>query len=365
MAAALKSDESKSLSTVKVDMQIVVHRNGKTYGPYPITVAQSYLESGSLLPQDLGRWENDPPTQLLPLAKLIPQTSAGRAKHLWRQIGRTPWSLIIGLLVPAQEILSLRCFRQPRLLYLAAVGLLPVCAIFFLPGELIYWAIALCFFVIWALFFYWLFHTKQVERWVCALCFLFTALISISVLLFLQLLPPWNTLYTMLTSDQSMVRASGFFLGVGINEELCKAAILFWLVRRPGKLLVPQTVVLYGIMSGLGFGLYEGVQYQLRLNRELNVDAAYLLNIARLTSLPFLHAIWTGIAAYFISFGALFPNRTLVLYSLAILVPATLHATYDFFGLSPIGLGTGLVSVLALTAYLSNCSQIQKRLAVP
>jgi RsiW-degrading membrane proteinase PrsW (M82 family) len=346
-------------------MQIVVHRNGKTYGPYPIAVAQMYLDNGSLLPHDLGRWENNPPTQLMPLAKLIPQSSRERARHILRQIGGTSWSLIIGLLVPAQEIFSLRCFRQPRLLYLAVVGLLPVFVLYFLRGELTYWAIALYFSVIWAFFFYWLFETRQVERWVCVLCFMFTAIVSISVLLLVQLIPPWSTLYAMLTSDRPILRAVGLFLGVGINEELCKAAVLFWLVRRPGKLLVPQTVVLYGIMSGLGFGIYEGVHYQLRLNRELSGDAAYLLNIARLTSLPFLHAIWTGIAAYFISFGALFPNRTLVLYFLAIFMPATLHATYDFFGLSPVGLGTGFVSVLALTAYLSNCSQIQKRLAVP
>lgn len=103
--------------------------------------------------------------------------------------------------------------------------------------------------------------------------------------------------------NASFVPLSQFLSRAGVA--LCKAAILFWLVKRPSQLLIPQTVVFYGMMSGLGFGIYEGVNYQMNLNRTQGIDQAYFLNIARLTSLPFLHAVWSGLVGYFISFAAL------------------------------------------------------------
>ena len=159
------------------------------------------------------------------------------------------------------------------------------------------------------MFFYYLFKTQQISPRLCALCFFFTGVVSISILLLIQRIPPWTILFALARSRSLIPQYCGMLLGVGVHEELCKAAILFWLVKRRGQLLIPQTVVFYGMMSGLGFGIYEGVNYQMHLNREQGVDQAYLLNIARLTSLPFLHAVWTGLAGYFISFAALYPKK--------------------------------------------------------
>ena len=130
-------------------------------------------------------------------------------------------------------------------------------------------------------------------------------------------------------------------------------------------MLIPQTVVFYGIISGLGIGIYEGVSCQRTLNREQVADLAYFLNIARLTSLPFLHAIWSGIAGYFISFAALVPAKRYALWAVAILIPAALQFLYDTFGLSIVGLATALFSVVLLRTYLSNCQQMQQHLAKP
>jgi RsiW-degrading membrane proteinase PrsW (M82 family) len=150
--------------------------------------------------------------------------------------------------------------------------------------------------------------------------------------------------------------------GVAINEEICKAAVIFWLVRRPGSILMPQTVVLYGMISGLGFGIYEGVDYQQSVNRQQGVDTAYFLNIARLTSLPFLHAVWTGIAAYFIAFSGLVPTKRYGLWVVAIGIPSLMHAIYNLCGWNIIGLSVGFTSVILLMNYLSNCLTIQQQL---
>jgi len=348
-------------------MKIVVQRNGQNFGPYPASVAQQYLAQGTLLPHDLAREDGNSSGQWLALSQLLVQAgfpiqprSAGNPLS---QAIQNLKSFDHRLLLPWKEIVSLRWLHNRRLIYLAAIGLAPAIAFAIAPAiEFEYWAIALYFSSLWGLFFYYLFRTAQVETKVCFLCFFFTAVIASALLLILQQIPPWSELYSFSRSKVFPLRLIGMFFGVGIHEELCKAAILFWLVRRPGKLLIPQTMVFYGMMSGLGFGIYEGIAYQQTVNRAQGVDIAYFLDISRLTSLPFLHAIWTGIAGYFLSFAALIPAKKYGLWVLAIIIPAFFHGLYDTFGLGLIGIGGDLISVILLMTYLSNSVQIQGHL---
>jgi RsiW-degrading membrane proteinase PrsW (M82 family) len=119
------------------------------------------------------------------------------------------------------------------------------------------------------------------------------------------------------------------------------------------------------MISGLGFGICEGVAYQMTLNRKQGIDDAYFLNIARLTSLPFIHAIWTGLAGYFISFAVINPRKRYGLWILAICVPAFFHAVYNTFGWGLIGLGGALLSVILLSTYLASVQQMQQQLSRP
>ena len=261
-------------------------------------------------------------------------------------------SFDLHLIFPWKEVTSLRWVQDRKLIYLAAIGLGPAVALAVTGGQsLSYWAIAFYFSSLWALFFYYLFRTKQVETWLCFTCFFVTGVVSIAILLVIQHLPPWSFFYSMADSANLLTRSLGMLLGVAINEELCKAAVIFWLVRRPGSILMPQTVVFYGMISGLGFGIYEGVNYQQTVNREQGVDTAYFLNIARLTSLPFLHAVWTGIAAYFIAFAALVPTKRHGLWVVAIITPAVLHAFYNICGWNILGLA--LLANIVTVAVLS------------
>lgn len=347
-------------------MNILIQRNGKLFGPYPQQLASQYLSQGQLLPQDLARDDSLAGSQWIPLSQLLSTVESPISAFLPVVFGKTVQDLKsfdLRLIFPWREMTTLRWFHDRKLIYLAMIGLGPAVALAITPDvSLGYWAIALYFSVLWALFFYYLFKTPQVKTPLCFLSFFFTGIISITVLLVMQKIPPWSLIYQLAESQNILSRAFGMFFAVGINEELCKAAIIFWLVRRPGSILIPQTVVFYGMISGLGFGIYEGVAYQQTINRQQGVDMAYFLNIARLTSLPFLHAIWTGIAAYFISFSALIPKRKYGLWVLAIVTPACLHATYDTFGWNIIGMGSGLISVILLMTYLSNCKQMQQQL---
>jgi len=351
-------------------MKIIIQRNQQDFGPYSLSAVQQYLSQGSLLPHDLARDAAAPNASLVPLSQLL--SRAGQSVlpqgsgNPFQQALQNLKSFDARLLFPWATISSFSWFRDRRLVYLAAVGLGPAVVLTLAPGVWAgYWALALYFSAIWAMFFYYLFKTPQMTARLCFLCFFFTGIVSISVLLILQRIPPWSALYALAHSASLLPRLLGMFLGVGINEELCKAAILFWLVRRPGQLLTPQTVVFYGMISGLGFGIYEGVNYQMNINRAQGVDDAYFLNIARLTSLPFLHALWTGMAGYFIGFAALYPKKRYGLWVVAIGLPALFHAIYNTFGWGIIGLGGALLSVILLSTYLANARQMQQQLAQP
>lgn len=348
---------------------ITISRGGQDYGPYSISIIQQYLTQGILFPHDWARDASNSSAPLRPLSQVLKDAGASLYSPgvgLWTRIWEDFKSLNLALLFPWQEIKSMQWFKDRKLLYLAGVGLAPMLALALAPGNWAsYWLIALYFSGLWSLFFYYLFRTPQIENKICALCYFFTGIVSVAGLLIIQAAPPWTLLYQMAKSGDVFPRFVGMLLGVGINEELCKAAILFWLVKRPGKLMIPQSVVFYGMMSGLGFGIYEGVDYQRNINRAMEIDTAYFLNMLRLTSLPFLHAIWTGIAGYFISFAALYPRRQYGLWIVAIGIPALFHAIYNTFGWTLIGFGGAMLSVILLMTYLANCVRMQKSLVQP
>lgn len=90
----------------------------------------------------------------------------------------------------------------------------------------------------------------------------------------------------------------GYVFGVGITEEFTKMLPLLYLEKRSREPILAQTLVYYGLMAGIAFGVFEGVEYQTTVNINADYTSAFLLNIARLTSLPFMHAVWAGIAGY-------------------------------------------------------------------
>ena len=96
-------------------------------------------------------------------------------------------------------------------------------------------------------------------------------------------------------------------------------------------------MVFYGLMCGIAFGVYEGVEYQTEVNVNFEYSDAFFYNIMRLTSLPFFHAMCTGLAGYFISFAVLYPRYRRLLYFYALSMPAIMHGLYDTFcGISTI-----------------------------
>jgi RsiW-degrading membrane proteinase PrsW (M82 family) len=213
---------------------------------------------------------------------------------------------------------------------------------------------ALYFSVLWAILFYHVFPAPNIRIGTSIYCFLGTGLVSISLLVGFFNLPYVSLPIEWLNSELPALRAVAFFIWVAIPEELCKILMIYVLSKR-SEVYLPRTFAYYGMICGLGFGIYEGLDYQLGRNVAFaESEVEYLsLNLLRLTSIPVLHAVWTGIASYLLGFAYLYPRRKWVLTVAALSVPSVLHALFNTFNGTITCLGISLMSVLMLILYLS------------
>lgn len=89
------------------------------------------------------------------------------------------------------------------------------------------------------------------------------------------------------------VTLCGYILGVGLFEELAKALPLLWRYKHFGP---PRwrTACLWGLASGVGFGVAEGSFYAERMYNGLSGPDAYFVRYASCVG---LHAIWSASVA--------------------------------------------------------------------
>ena len=342
---------------------IYIIRNNQKYGPYDEQSLLSYVNNGQVLLCDKAMEVNS--IKVLTVKKLLnrhglkPKVVHGG--DLFSQLKKIGSELII----PKDTFINKQWISDKRLLVLGIIGLFPS-VLSFMPigGIFVFYLVALYFSVIWGLFFYSYFKTPQVTIKTTSLVFFLT---QAFVFLFWNLfgIPSLNPFYHLIDIGFPLSLV-GYILGVGLSEELGKALPIYVIAKRIQEPLIPQTFVYYGLMSGIAFGVYEGVQYQTTVNVQLDYTSAFFMNIARLTSLPFLHAVWCGIAGYFIAFANLYPKYRLSLYFLAIAVPAILHGIYDTFCGSALGLFIALpitfVGVILLMTYLKQGVNYQSKL---
>ncbi|MCF8254452.1 MAG: PrsW family intramembrane metalloprotease [Bacteroidia bacterium] len=337
-----------------------IERDGVFHGPYDINAIKFYVQEGNILIQDKVVYENGGKSSVRVLLKT--QGIKPRIKHngnILKQIQ----SFGLNLLFPKDSISIKTLKSDQKFLIIALVGLLPAFLIRFTGASVFtFYAIALYFSLVWGLFFYSVFKTDQVSsKKTIAIFFSVQILIFISV--YLINIPSFNPFYSLINENNSIFsKLIGYVLGVGLFEEFIKLLPVYLLVRYSDEPLLPQTVVFYGLISGIGFGVFEGVTYQLGVNTELDYNNSFFMNIARLTSLPFLHAIWSGISSYFISFAFLYPTNRFAIILISISIPALLHGLYDTFTWSLIGLFFSYLGVALLVIYLKNAKKFQQKI---
>ena len=269
----------------------------------------------------------------------------------------------LNLLLPKDSISFKTLKQDSKLLIISLVGLAPAFLIRITGASIMtFYVIALYFSLIWGLFFYSVFKTHQVSiKKSFAIFFSVQILIFFSV--FILNINQFNPFYRLIEEGNSFInQIIGFVFGVGIFEELVKLLPVYFFIKYSKEPLLPQTVVFYGLISGIGFGVFEGVIYQISVNSKLDYNTSFFMNIARLTSLPFLHAVWSGLSSYFIAFSFLYPIKRYSMWLLAILIPAILHGLYDVFTWSLIGLFVSYLGVALLIIYLKKAKDFQTKI---
>jgi len=343
-----------------------VIRNNQQFGPYSIDALKTYVEEGKILEQDKACEANK--TQLIETVgyflKLNKQTVKIKHKgdifQQLKDIGRE-------LIIPGSVFSWKEIKKDTRLLWLALLGLAPAFLISFFSASpfITFYVISLYFSIIWGLFFFYFFKTPQIKTKTTIALF-FILQVVVFVVWDILRLPAWSgidLLYSFTKSSNVLLRLTGFVLAVGVLEEAVKAVPLLLILLRAKEPYIPQSMVFYGLMSGIAFGVFEGVQYQMTVNVELDYSSAFFMNVARLTSLPFLHAVWAGMAGYFLSFAHLYPKYRMSLYFLAIGIPAVIHGVYDVLGWNIFGLLLMLLSVILLMGYLKQGVNYQSKLS--
>jgi len=101
--------------------------------------------------------------------------------------------------------------------------------------------------------------------------------------------------YEAATEEGNSFLASmlGFTFGVGLMEEFFKALPLYWHFRRSAMLDVRGAVV-WGLATGIGFGVSEGVSYCSSFYNGVSGGGTY---VVRFSSCVALHAVWSATAA--------------------------------------------------------------------
>ncbi len=346
--------------------QFYIIRNGNQFGPYDPSQLLAYVDTGQVLLQDVAysilTGERTTVKDVLSFYHLkVHLPSGGNIFTQLKKIGNQ-------LIFPHSHIFTKQWLSDSRFVVLAIVGLVPLFMDVFDTHSswLVFYFISLYFSVLWGLIFYYFFRTSQVNLRTAISTFFITQL-CVFLIFDITGLTQLNPFYALVDMPFP-IDTLGYVFGVGLTEETVKILPLLYLAWKAKEPLVPQTLVFYGLISGIAFGVYEGVEYQIEVNSQADYSTSHYLNILRLTSLPFLHAVWCGIGGYFLAFAKLYPRYRFSLYILMIAVPMLLHGLYDTFISSGnviftlLGLGLTVLSVILLMVYLRSSTTYQMRL---
>ena len=128
-----------------------------------------------------------------------------------------------------------------------------------------------------------------------------------------------------------LLSAFGFTFGVGLCEEFTKAIPMFFWFRRFSE-VGWRGACLWGLASGIGFGISEGVMYSTRYYNGISGGDIYLV---RFVSCVALHAMWAGsvgiaIARHIDEYEEIDDAAGFGLFAVKVMaVPMVLHGFYD------------------------------------
>ena len=339
-----------------------IKRNNKEFGPFNAEQIKHAIINSHVLLRDLIRHQNTKEYISVKLFIQINHLNIVQKQESKREILSNIFKLKEIFINPFPYLKQGKSDNS-IIYFILFIVLTPVISLFFSDFAVISYSIYGIYFAsIWAIVLYKTIATEQTNIKSTLLIAFGTIIISAIIITSFQITPIWTFINTLIDSENILFIFTGMFFGVGLIEESLKQVFIYFIIDKSKLVTFTRTAIFYGMISGLAFGIFEGIEYQMTVNKELTLDNNYFYNIIRLTSLPFFHAIWAGIGAYFVSLSYIDLSHKYSLRIMGIIVPASLHALYNTFGFNSIGIFIIIISTLLLTVYLTKSNIVGENL---
>jgi RsiW-degrading membrane proteinase PrsW (M82 family) len=243
----------------------------------------------------------------------------------------------VHILVPIRSWLKDPGWKQGSRLLVIAYGLLPSLFVVLFsatrdlsaPG----WAYSLAIAPLWAVAFWVLIRPGHITK---LIGWLALAIVAGVMVLLPTVTLPWEG---ALDRTDDLHNLLPWIYGVGFAEEVTKAipilvAALF--LRWIWKITLDVRVWMFlGTIAGLAFGVRESVlytsSYLMQGNHRAGMAVPLILTFAQRVFVDgFQHAVWAGIAAFFIGMGVNYRRRRIPLILFGITLPAVMHGLNDW-----------------------------------
>ena len=339
-----------------------IKRNTIEYGPFSADKVKAGCDSGNIILRDLIRHKNT--QKYITIAEFLKLNNI-QIQQTEEQIDEVFFNIfkLQSVFINPFKYLNSSIKENAIIYILLAIVLIPVLALYTSGTPMLSYSIyGLYFSSIWCLILYKIIATKQTDLKIILMISITTILASIFSIEFFHQTSIWSVFAKLIYSNNIILKFFAMLFGVAILEEALKQVFVYVTIIRDKKVILPRTAILYGMIAGLSFGIFEGIEYQMNLNKSFSVDVNYFTNIIRITSLPFFHAIWAGIGAYFISLSFIELKYKYSFRIMGLFIPALLHALCNTFGLNVFGIAIIILSSILLTVYLTKSDMVGKQL---
>lgn len=151
-----------------------------------------------------------------------------------------------------------------------------------------------------------------------------------------------------------------WFLIIALSEEFFKYLVVRLKVVNSPHLDEPLDVMLYMVVSALGFAAVENILYLFTPTGEIPfhmvVDVALVVVIVRFVGATFLHTLCSSVVGYCLAMSFCAPKKKYFYVSAGIIMAAVLHGMYDFSiinlgGYFRIGIPAIVIIILAFVVF--------------
>lgn len=120
------------------------------------------------------------------------------------------------------------------------------------------------------------------------------------------------------------------FIGIALVEEMLKFLVVKWQVFSNSAMDEPPDLMLYMIISALGFAALENIIVLLGLGNLAPVSNIAALAFFRFLGATFLHALSSGLFGYFIALGQFAKKNRALVFFLGLAIATLLHGFFNF-----------------------------------